>query len=131
MVPRYNDSIHSSLEGPEGGNGQPSSRVLLSAGIEGTAFIHSHDMRMFSKGNKKNLCQEVTDDTQVSIFSSRDTVRIISDAVEYLQDIESRIPAQVTCHSGPQKERPFGGRKHHLSADRFNYGLKEREVIQE
>ena len=54
-------------------------------------------MRMLSKGDKK-LCQVVTDDTQVSMSFSRDTVRIISNVVQYLQDIETEIPAQVMCH---------------------------------
>jgi len=102
MVPCCNDFTHSSLAGPDGGNGQPSPRALLSAGIEGTTFIlttfiHKYDMRMLSKGDKK-LCQVVTDDTQVSMSFSRDTVRIISNVVQYLQDIETEIPAQVMCH---------------------------------
>lgn len=93
MVQQYNDSIHSSLEVPEGGSGQPFLGVLPSAVQEGTSFIlttfiHSHDMRMFSKGNKK-LGQDISDDTQVSISSSRNTMENISHVIQYIQDGQS------------------------------------------
>lgn len=119
MVLCYNDSIHSSLEGPESGNGQPPPGALLSAGGEGTTFIlivftHSHDMRMFSKSNNK-LRQEVTDDTQVGIASSRDMVRITSDTVQHSQDIGTESTAQVTWHRWASKRKAILGKKTSLS----------------
>lgn len=56
-------------------------------------------------------CQEATDDTQVSISSSRDTVKIISDVVQYLQDTETEIPAQVTCPRWASKGKAILGNK--------------------
>lgn len=113
MVPHYNGSIHSSLEGPESGNSQPPPGALLSAGREGTTFIliifiHTHDMRMFSKGNNK-LCQEVTDDTQVSISSSSEMVRITSDTVQHSQDMgtESNCSGDM-AQMGLKKKGHFG-----------------------
>lgn len=133
MVQQYNDSIHSSLEVPEGGSGQRSPGVLPSAVQEGTSFIlttfiHSHDMRMFSKGNKK-LCQDISDDTQVSISSSRNTMKNISDVIQYIQDGQSdfSLPRRHVM-VGLKKKGHF--REENTSGDTVKYCIKERGVTQ-
>lgn len=130
MVRQYNDSIHSSLEVPEGGSGQPSPGVLPSAVREGTSFIlttyiHSHDMRMFSKGNKK-LRQDISDDTQVSISSSRNMMENISHVIRYVQDGQSDFSLPRRCVMvGHKMKGHFREETSYISG---GYCIKERGV---